>query len=156
MTESNFGDGMFNELFVPYLIKTHKCALEEVRNSIQKEKRIIDVLEPVMNQHRLVIDRKVIEEDATSVSHLPRETAATYRALFQLTHITKDRGSLLHDDRLDALAIAVKVWQDQMARDQDMSLEAHKKELWDQECREFEDDAFGVPKDQGCWMGREA
>ena len=31
--------------------------IEEVRANVRKEDRIIDSLEPILNQHRLVIDR---------------------------------------------------------------------------------------------------
>jgi ABC-type Zn uptake system ZnuABC Zn-binding protein ZnuA len=56
ITESNFGDGMFNELLKPYLTRIYPVSIEEVRHSTQKEKRIIDTLEPVMAGHKLVID----------------------------------------------------------------------------------------------------
>ena len=52
IVESNFGDGMFNQLFMPVLNKVHPY-MSEVRHNTQKERRIIDVLDPVMNQHRL-------------------------------------------------------------------------------------------------------
>ena len=52
--ESNFGDGMATAL-KPIMAKIHPCEIEEVRHNIQKEKRIIDTLEPIMNTHRLVI-----------------------------------------------------------------------------------------------------
>ena len=72
--ESNFGDGMFNQLLVPIISKIHPVTLTEVRHNTQKEKRIIDVLEPVMNQHRLIVDKKVIQSDYDSCQHLsPRK-----------------------------------------------------------------------------------
>ena len=71
IVESNFGDGMFNQLITPVLSKIHPVTLSEVRHNTQKEKRIIDVLEPVMNQHKLVIDKKVIKQDYESTQHLP-------------------------------------------------------------------------------------
>src|SRR5882757_3699981 len=50
-----------------------------------------------------------------------REDAATedrnYSFLYQLTHLTKDRGSLTHDDRLDAVAGAVAHFQRAMMMD---------------------------------------
>ena len=57
--ESNFGDGMFLQLLKPVLNKTHPCATSEVNNRTQKEQRIIDTLEPVMMQHRLIINTSV-------------------------------------------------------------------------------------------------
>jgi hypothetical protein len=71
IVESNFGDGMFNQLFLPVLSKVHSVTMSEVRHNTQKERRIIDVLEPVMNQHRLVMDEKVIQKDFDSCQHLP-------------------------------------------------------------------------------------
>ena len=40
--------------------------IEEVRANVRKEDRIIDSLEPILNQHRLVVDKKVIEWDYKS------------------------------------------------------------------------------------------
>jgi hypothetical protein len=73
IVESNFGDGMFNQLFMPVLNKVHPVTMGEVRHNTQKERRFIDVLEPVMNQHRLVVDKKVIQKDFESCQHLPPE-----------------------------------------------------------------------------------
>ena len=71
--ESNFGDGKFNQLLTPIISKIHPVTMSEVRHNTQKERRIIDALEPVMNQHRLVIDKKVIHTDYDSCQHLPPE-----------------------------------------------------------------------------------
>ena len=61
-------DGMFTTLLLPILKKiNYQCAVEEVRNNTQKEKRIIDTLEPVMNQHRLIVDKQVIRDDYESI-----------------------------------------------------------------------------------------
>jgi hypothetical protein len=137
LIESNFGDGMFTELLKPYIQKTYPVTLEEVRHSKQKELRIIDTLEPVMNQHRLIVDPKVIEKDYESVQHHPPEKAQRYMLQYQLSRITKDRGSLAHDDRLDVLAMAVQYWVEQMAADADMAIEERRQELMDLELDKF-------------------
>ena len=137
LIESNFGDGMFTELMKPYIDKTYPVTLEEVRHSKQKEARIIDTLEPVMNQHRLVIDPKVIQKDYDSVQHMPPEKAAKYMLTYQMTRITKARGALAHDDRLDVLAMAVQYWVDQMAADADSAIQERKAELMDAELDKF-------------------
>ena len=126
--ESNFGDGMFQELLKPYLVEEYPCTIEEVRSTKQKELRIIDTLEPVMNQHRLIIDRKVIEEDVQSIQKYPEERASQYLLGYQLTRITKERGALTHDDRLDALAGAVAYWTGRMGNDRDAQIKAQKEE----------------------------
>ena len=137
LVESNFGDGMFTELLKPYLLKTHPVAVEEVRHSKQKEHRIIDTLEPVMNQHRLVIDPKVIQKDYESVQDMPPEKGIKYMLTYQMTRITKTRGALAHDDRLDVLAMAVQYWVDQMASDADVQIASRKEELLDTELDKF-------------------
>jgi len=129
LVESNFGDGMFTELLKPYLKKTYPVSIEEVRHSKQKERRIIDTLEPVMNQHRLIIDPKVIQKDYDSVQGLPAEKAQKYMLTYQLTRLTAYKGSLAHDDRLDALAMGVAYWTEQMASDANDEMEERKAQL---------------------------
>jgi len=137
LVESNFGDGMFTELMKPYLEKTYPVSMEEVRHSKQKEHRIIDTLEPVMNQHKLVIDPKVIQKDYDSVQSMPPERAVKYMLTYQLTRITKQRGALAHDDRLDVLAMAVQYWVDQMAADADKQMVSKRNELLEEELYKF-------------------
>ena len=137
LIESNFGDGMFTELFKPYLQETFPVSIEEVRHSKQKELRIIDTLEPVMNQHKLIIDPRVIQKDYDSVQNRPPEKAMRYMLAYQMTRITKDRGSLAHDDRLDVLAMAVQYWVEQMAANADQEILDRKTQLLDQELDKF-------------------
>lgn len=129
LIESNFGDGMFTELLKPVLTKIYPVTMEEVRHSKQKELRIIDTLEPVMNQHRLIIDPKVIQKDFDSVQHHPPEKAQRYMLTYQMTRVTKQRGALAHDDRLDALAMGVAYWVEQMAADVDNEMKERKEHL---------------------------
>ena len=128
IVESNFGDGMFNQLFIPVLTKIHPVTLSEVRHNIQKEKRIIDVLEPVLNQHKMVIDKKLIKRDYDSCQHLPPEQSLRYQLMYQLTRITRERGALTNDDRLDALAMATQYWVEHMAQDADNRISARRHE----------------------------
>jgi hypothetical protein len=137
LIESNFGDGMFNELIKPFLRKIYPVSIEEVRHSVQKEKRIIQTLEPVMNQHRLVIDPKVIQDDFDSVQHRPPEQAQRYMLTYQMSRITTYRGSLAHDDRLDALAMGVKYWTDLMSADVDREMTDRKEQLLTDELDKF-------------------
>jgi hypothetical protein len=137
LIESNFGDGMFTELFKPYIQRTYPVTIEEVRHSKQKELRIIDTLEPIMNQHRLIIDPKVITDDYNSVQHHPPEKAQRYMLTYQMTRITKDRGALAHDDRLDVLAMACQYWVEQMAADADIEMAVRRQELMEMELDKF-------------------
>lgn len=128
LVESNFGDGMFSELLKPYLRRIYPVAMEEVRHSKQKELRIIDTLEPVMNQHRLIIDKKIIERDSRSLIDMPPEEALQYQLIYQMTRVTRERRALAHDDRLDTLAIAVAYWVEAMASDQDDEIDDRRLE----------------------------
>jgi hypothetical protein len=115
ISEDNFGDGMFTALLssaVQERVDESKAndahpwvgaSIEEVKNLINKEQRIIDTLEPVMNQHRLCLDRSVVSNDRPGVG----ESAETYRLFHQMTRIARVKGALAHYDRLDALAIGV-------------------------------------------------
>jgi hypothetical protein len=151
--EANFGDGMFTQLLKPYLARIYPVTTEEVRHNIQKEKRIIDCLEPVMNQHRLIVDRKIIEQDYKSTIHLPPEQAMRYQLFYQMSRITRDRGALTQDDRLDALAIAVNYWTERMAQDVDKAVKSRKDDLLDKELAVFLGHAKGDMLDLACIAG---
>lgn len=140
--EANFGDGMFNQLLKPHLMKIYPCTVEEVRHSRQKELRIIDTLEPVMNQHKLIMDRRVIDEDSKAIPGMSLEDSLQYQLIYQMSRITKDRGSLRHDDRLDALSIAVAYWVEVMGQDVDKQIQVRK----DRELQEELNTFLGRPK----------
>ena len=122
--ESNFGDGMFTALFIPIIKKLgYQCEIEEIRHNTQKERRIIDTLEPVMNQHRLIVNKQVIIDDANSIKIYPYEKQQQYSLFYQMTRITKDRGCLNHDDRLDCLAMMVADCLEMMSDDADEKIQ---------------------------------
>jgi hypothetical protein len=127
VVESNFGDGMFTSLLTPVLNAIYPCGTEEIRNNTQKEKRIIDTLEPLLNQHRLVVDYSAIKKDIEYALSEPKNIY--YSLIYQLSHITADRGSLVHDDRLDVLAMGVQYWNEYgiLKQDSDNALGIYKK-----------------------------
>lgn len=137
--ESNFGDGMFTKIIAPHFERDYPVTLEEYRVSGQKEARIIDKLEPVLNQHRLVLDCSVIAADLAADDK--------YRGCYQLTHMTKERGALRQDDRVDALAEAVGHWTSHLGFRTEKSEQDHAAKLKDQMVREFVKDARGsIPR----------
>jgi len=137
--ESNFGDGMFMELIKPLFRTSYPVTIEEVRHNKQKELRIVDTLEPVLNSHRLIVDPSVITDDYRSALSYPIEQQTRYMLMYQLSRITRDRGSLVHDDRLDALSIAVGYWVQQMAADVNQSMIDRQQELLQEELTKFTD-----------------
>lgn len=145
-------DGMFLKLLQPYLTKIYPVRVEEVRQHTQKETRIIDTLEPVMNQHRLIVDPMVIQEDYdTAMRNYPADKARDYMVMYQLSRITKDKGSLKHDDRLDSLAIAVKYFTDKMNLDQEQAAKIREQQMFhdmlDKRSRRLHDGYSGSNKD---------
>lgn len=152
IVEENFGDGMFSKLLTPFLVKNYPCTMEELKHSIQKEKRIIDTLEPVMNQHRLVIDAALINSDAENYNGYPDEHANRYQLFHQMTRITKDRGALAKDDRLDVLAMAVAYWVESMDADTNKADAKHKEETLDAALKEFMGQVLGGPPPQDCFV----
>ena len=146
IVESNFGDGMFTQLLKPILSRVHPVSIEEVRHNTNKEKRIIDTLEPILNQHRLVVDDKVIQQDYQS------EVDLKYKLFYQLTRLTRDKGSIIHDDRLDALSIAVGYWVETLDRDIQQAVQDHKKDLLKKELDKFMDSSIGRPQKRDNWV----
>lgn len=145
LIESNFGDGMFTQLIKPVLSRLYPCTVEEIHHTGQKEKRIIDTLEPVLNQHRLVVDERVVKDD-DKMEH------KEYRLFYQLTHLTKDRGSLSHEDRLEALAMGVAYWVEHMARSQDDVLSLHKEKMLREELDKFMENVFNREPQSDQWV----
>jgi len=133
--ESNFGDGMATQLLKPIMAKIHPCEIEEVRHNTQKEKRIIDTLEPLMNSHRLVVDDLLIHEDF--------KNEPDHQLFRQMTRLTRDKGSLRHDDAIDALAMCAKYWTDRLDRDQTLSYNQHKEDLINQDLEKFMEGTIG-------------
>ena len=153
--ESNFGDGMYTSLLKPVLSRIWPCEIEEVNHNTQKERRIIDTLEPVMARHKLVIDPQVIEEDYRSAQAYEADNRFTKTLIYQLTRVTYDRGVLKHDDRLDALSIAVAYWSEQMAQDEHEGIEARREEALEKELQRFMDHALGHRNtSQPTWVRR--
>ena len=142
--ESNFGDGMATALLKPIMARIHPCSIEEVRHSKQKELRIIDTLEPVMNQHRLVVSQELIKDDF--------KLDLDHQLFKQMTRITKDKGSIRHDDQLDALSIAVNYWVERMDRDQELSFNEHKNDLLQKDLDRFMENAVGKKTSNSRWF----
>lgn len=146
--EANFGDGMFTQLLKPVLGRIYPCTVEEVRHSTQKEARIIDTLEPVMSSHRLIVDQRVIDKDFDTAKDVK------YSLFYQMTRITRDRGAITHDDRLDALAIAVAYWTESMGRDNNKAADAIKSQALDRELKTFMTQVIGKKPTSNTWMAR--
>ena len=140
LIEENYGGGMFTKLLLPFIHRTYPVTIEEIRHTENKEKRIIDTLEPLMQQHRLIVNANVVQSDYQSTQELYQsEKALRYQLFYQMSRIGRDRGSLAEDDRLDVLAMACRYWVEQLARDQETAQSQRREELLQRELDMFLD-----------------
>ena len=136
--EPNFGGGMFTQLLRAKAQQTHQCGVEDADwSSVSKEQRIVDTLEPVLNQHRLVVCPSVIEADYESVKNRDGERAPLYRLFYQMARMVRAKGALAQDDRIDALAGAVAYWMKVLSKDTEKAALEHKDALLDAELEKF-------------------
>ena len=155
--ETNFGDGIVAELFKKHLQQTGlHIDIEEVRANVRKEDRIIDSLEPVLNQHRLVVDRKVIEWDYKSNPDEAPEKRLMYMLFYQMSRMCREKGAVKHDDRLDCLAQGVKYFTDALSISAHEAVKERKAQEWQSMLQDYLDNptasadhlVLGMNKDQ--------
>ena len=108
---------MFGNVFQPVLLKHHPAQLEEIRARGMKEVRICDTLEPVLASHRLVIRDEVIRQDYQTARDADGKHALKYSLFYQMTRMSREKGAVAHDDRLDALALGVEFLRSTMQQD---------------------------------------
>jgi len=142
--EANFGDGMFTQLLKPHMNRIYPLTLEDVKVGVaQKEKRIIAALEPVMNQHRLVVAQEGVKAEAND--------DRDFQLMYQLSRITPERGALRHDDRVDALAGAIAYWMKYLQVDQTRAEEDHRDKKLREELDRFMETAIGRKPRRPVW-----
>lgn len=144
--EANWGDGMFGKLLKPVLVQASEQIkapdgsalfapqlIEDYKWAVgQKEVRILDVLEPLIQNHKLVVDKTVLHRDMDQMELHPDRSL-----IYQMTRITRDKGSLGYDDRIEALAMGAHWFVERMARDQAKAVVKHNEELRQRELRKF-------------------
>jgi len=157
VVETNFGDGLVAELFKKHIIQTQQAIdVEEVRANVRKEDRIIDALEPILNQHRLIVNRSVVEWDYKSNQDEAPEKRLLYMLFYQMSRMCREKGAVRHDDRLDALAQGVQYFTDAMSISALEVVKERKREEWNDMLQAFMDDpqsetnhlVFGMSLDQ--------
>ena len=131
VVETNFGDGIVSELFKKHIQQTkQRILIDEVRANVRKEDRIIDALEPVFNQHRLVVNRGVIEWDYSSNKDSAPESRLLYMLFYQMSRMCREKYAVKHDDRLDCLAQGVKYFTDALSISAQEQINLRKQEDW--------------------------
>lgn len=146
--EKNFGFGAFKPVFTPIMRQEFEKAglpvpgIEDDYVTGQKEIRIIETLEPVIGRGSLIVHEDILEADFASIQAYPLEKRDTYSFFFQLAKLTRDRNSLFHDDRIDALEGGVRHFQNALAVDQKKALEAAERRAHEEMMR----NPRGVPE----------
>ena len=139
--ETNFGDGIVSELFKKHIQQTKQYIdIEEIRANVRKEDRIIDALEPVLNQHRLIVDRGVIDWDYNSNPTEAPEQRLLYMLFYQMSRMCREKRAVKHDDRLDCLAQGVKYFTDALSISAEKQIALRRAEEWNTMLEEFLDD----------------
>ena len=138
---------MYTEIFKPVLFQYHQCHVEEIKHNKQKEARIIDILEPIMNQHRLVIDLEEAKRDYEENKEQPRR-----QLFYQMTRLTRDKGSLQYDDRIDVLAMGVNYWVEQMAADENKAYVDRQEYQLEENIRSFMEKTGAMQDDDDVWV----
>ena len=155
--ETNFGDGIVCELFKKHLQQTNQAIdIEEIRANVRKEDRIIDSLEPIINQHRLVVNKSVIDWDYHSNKNEAPELRLLYMLFYQMSRMCREKGAVKHDDRLDCLAQGVKYFTDAMSISAHEAIKLRKQEEWYSMLEDFIENpqtsanhvVFGMNKEQ--------
>lgn len=122
--EKNFGYGSHASALKSLFNANWPVHLEEDYATGQKEQRIIDVLEPIISSNRMIVHPNVIEKDYKLCDKYPTEKKITFNLLHQMSNLTREKGCLVHDDRLDALAGGLKQMVDKM----DYDMRKHEKD----------------------------
>ena len=157
LIESNFGDGIVAELFKKHIqVTKQNIFIEETRANVRKEDRIIDSLEPVFNQHRLIVNRSVVEWDYASNKDEAPELRLMYMLFYQMSRMCREKGAVKHDDRLDALAQGVKYYTDALSISAEKQIQMKELEEWNSMLEDFIEHpqssanhlVFGMNKDQ--------
>ena len=120
---------MFTSILTPVMLKQHRCSIQEITVTQQKERRICDVLAPLVQQHRLVFNTDLIRKDYLEAER-NNDGGHERSLLFQMSRITSERGALSRDDRIDALALACQFFTEAAAQDQLVKAAERDFELW--------------------------
>ena len=124
LLEENWGGGMFTKMLESHLRRISPLTeIVEINVKGQKEVRIIENLEPLLNQHKLVVDKDTLDKDLN--------TTAINSFTYQLSKITKERDSLRADDRLDSLANGIIYMIEHMGDDEEFGMDRWKEQSGD-------------------------
>ena len=69
-----------------------------------------------------------------------------------MTRLTRDKGSLQYDDRIDVLAMGVNYWVEQMAADEAIAYNDRRIEELEENIKSFMNTAEVSQEDENVWV----
>ena len=91
-------------------------------------------------------------DDGVVGDGLSEDAKLKYQLFYQLSRITLEKGSLVHDDKLDSLAMAVKYWVDAMSLDADKEIDLRNEAALDEALKKFVDGIKGRRPKPKCFF----
>jgi hypothetical protein len=137
--EDNMGHGAVTNMYRGE-IKRQGLVIgaEGIYSSGQKEVRILNRLNPIMQRHRVVLHWSVLEEDlrlCRAMANGGRE----YSLFYQMQNLTTQKDSIPHDDRIETLSAAVFLHAAVLAQDEGQEAEKRRQAV----SREFLNNPMG-------------
>lgn len=129
------GHGLFEKTLYAELCKRGlgHVGVQGEYSTGQKERRIIDSLVSAAQRHRIILHKQVFESDIEYGKQHAHDKRNNYSLFYQISSITTERNSLVQDDRVEALAGAVRHWKEALLLDEHKAAEARRQS----EAREF-------------------
>lgn len=125
--EDNMGHGAVTNMFRGEINRQGlKIGCTGIYSSGQKEVRILNRLNPIMQRHRVVMHWSVLETDlrlCRGMANGGRE----YSLFYQMQNLTMQKDSIPHDDRVETLSAAVFLHAEVLAQDEGQEAEKRKQ-----------------------------
>ena len=128
VAEDNFGNGMFTEILTGHIRNRKKpYGVDEVSVQGRKETRILQTLRPVLEKHRIIVNRQVVISDYLDGQ---KPGKSSKQAIYQMSRMSDEKGAIRHDDRIDVLSLGAAYFQNMMAMEAgDAVARSEKKEM---------------------------
>lgn len=147
--ERNLGGGIATKLLASHYAKmvSNKAVKDNIsvsdqNSSGQKEKRIIDCIGPILARHRMVMHMRALERDTSTLQAYSSDKRVVHSGFAQMDSITKDRGSLAKDDRIDALEQLCRKLSSALLQEEGAEEERQRQEVF----KEFLRNPSGAPE----------
>lgn len=108
--EANFGGEMFGELLRPVCadIFYEPEIISLPAKQVRKEVRIVENVEPLASSHRLVVNAELLRQDFfVDYEDVEAGKRRYYRLTYQYSRMTKAKGAVPHDDRVEGISALV-------------------------------------------------